>query len=142
MMFAFSTLIASAAVANALPARRDTQYTTEIQWRVGGDKPYCLSVDNNKIADGTHMQLWDCSQSIGQMFLVTENTNEGAFDGLIRLAHSPDYCVVIDGNSSSEGAAIQLWSCDSATVQEWVTGSTKTGLEIMNKANDMKMTVS
>eukprot|EP00122_Pirum_gemmata_P003569 Pgem_evm1s3227 len=122
-VFAFAAIVATSAMAQ--------EY--EMKWRNSDGSMSCLSVDNNEFKNGQTMQTWECEQSSGQLFTFGFNSQEGAYDGSIRVAAAPQYCVVIDSNSASTGARIQLWDCDNAEVQQWKTGSTNHGLAIMNK---------
>jgi len=71
-----------------------------------------MSVDDNTFRNGQKLQLWECSSSSGQNFDYSQR--------LLKVAASPRYCVVIDGNHNYNGARIQLWECDADVLaQQW-----------------------
>merc|ERR1712003_506130 len=102
-----------------------------ITW--GNDPSFCLSVNGNRFANGENIQLWKCSEGIGQYFRVdTQNPN------VISVDANPNYCVVIDGDSDQNGANIQLWECDGTSDhQKW----RNSGGQLQNNANGKCMVV-
>merc|ERR1712014_502392 len=95
--------------------------TASVQIQYNADTAYCLSVDNNNIADGANMQLWKCAGGGGQYFDVNPYEAQAA----IVVSGTVDYpfCVVVDSNEGHDGQNIQLWSCDFSTPQSWILES-------------------
>ncbi|KAI5120318.1 hypothetical protein M0805_000378 [Coniferiporia weirii] len=76
----------------------------------------CLDVTNGADADGTKLQIWDCSANdANQQFYYTTD---------YRLAWTNmGKCVDLTGGSLSTGNLIQVWSCTSNNAnQVWNTG--------------------
>merc|ERR1712176_1171810 len=95
--------------------------TASVQIQYNLNTEYCLSVDNNNVADGANMQLWKCSGGRGQYFDVDPFEAQAPII-LSGTVDSP-FCVVIDNNEGHDGQNIQLWSCDFSTSQSWILGS-------------------
>ncbi|KIY64068.1 carbohydrate-binding module family 13 protein [Cylindrobasidium torrendii FP15055 ss-10] len=76
----------------------------------------CLDIVDGRDADGTHLQIWDCSDNANpnQNWYYTDDkhlawTNHGR-------------CVDLTDGSVSDGNPAQLWSCAAGGNQIWNTG--------------------
>merc|ERR1711964_117707 len=73
---------------------------------------------------GQRMQLWRCAGDGGSGHYFDYSPSYPSMPALIRVAQHPEYCVVIDWNKDSDGAAIQIWTCDAAVqAQQWYVDS-------------------
>ncbi|MGY0065460.1 family 16 glycosylhydrolase [Streptomyces sp. QTS137] len=65
-------------------------------------------------ADGTPVQLWDCTGGPGQQWTVT-----GARD----IVNPPaDKCLDVTGNNAANATRLQIWTCTGAANQKWTVG--------------------
>lgn len=90
------------------------------------DDRYCMSVDGNTFKNGAKMQLWECSGSMGQVFLMPSYPLSLP-QFLLKPSDASGFCVVIDGNQNRNGARAQLWQCDPSVFAQhwfWECGST------------------
>ncbi|KIX78599.1 MULTISPECIES: endo-1,4-beta-xylanase [Streptomyces] len=68
----------------------------------------CLDVPNSSTADGTQLQLWDCSNGTNQQWSYTAA-------GELRVYG--DKC--LDAGGTGNGAKVQIYSCWGADNQKW-----------------------
>ncbi|MEV5287811.1 endo-1,4-beta-xylanase [Streptomyces albidoflavus] len=68
----------------------------------------CLDVPNSSTADGTQLQLWDCSSGTNQQWSYTAA-------GELRVYG--DKC--LDAGGTGNGAKVQIYSCWGADNQKW-----------------------
>jgi type 1 glutamine amidotransferase len=72
----------------------------------------CVDVNGNSSADGTKIQLWNCSGATNQQWTVNGST-----------LRSLGKCMGVAGGSTANGAAIQLATCTGSGGQNWTAGS-------------------
>ncbi|MFD0560139.1 beta-glucanase (GH16 family) [Stackebrandtia endophytica] len=70
----------------------------------------CVDVAWGDSADGTQVQLANCSGNVAQ------NWNF-ASDGTVRALGK---CLDVSGGSTADGARVQLWTCNGSGAQQWV----------------------
>ncbi|MFD8482774.1 ricin-type beta-trefoil lectin domain protein [Kitasatospora sp. NPDC059673] len=75
---------------------------------VGADK--CLDANGSVDANGTAIQVWDCSDSTAQKATAQPN-------GTIKILSR---CLDVTGAATGNGVKIQLWNCDGNPAQQWV----------------------
>nr|WSW66625.1 lectin [Streptomyces sp. NBC_00995] len=90
----------------------------------------CLDATGNTGADGTPVQLWDCTGGANQRWTV-----QG--DGSIRTLGA---CLDVTSGSTANGAKVQLYTCNGTGAQRW-TYNASTG-DIVNTAADKCLDVT
>ncbi|MEU1346200.1 ricin-type beta-trefoil lectin domain protein [Streptomyces sp. NPDC005795] len=122
----------------SLPARTSATFT----WsgtQSGADAPSgalsgpggkCLDATGNTGADGTPVQLWDCTGGANQRWTVRG-------DGSIRALGA---CLDVSSGSTANGAKVQLYTCNGSGAQRW-TYNASTG-DIVNTAADKCLDVT
>ncbi|WP_406174070.1 RICIN domain-containing protein [Streptomyces sp. NBC_00996] len=88
-------------------------------------KGMCLDVEGNKTANGTPVQIYTCSGSSAQKWVLGE-------DGTVHGVHSGK-CLDVQGSHSENGTKIQIWTCNGSAAQKWDYSTTKT-TSLRNKA--------
>jgi hypothetical protein len=72
----------------------------------------CLDVAGGGSANGTNIQLWECSDARAQSFRVEP------WDGGLRLVElGSGKCMDVAGGSTENGANVQLWECNGSAAQ-------------------------
>ena len=80
----------------------------------------CIDVAGGGSANGTNIQLWECSDSKAQKFRVEPR------DGGLRLVDvASGKCIDVAGGSTQNGANVQLWECNGTAAQTF--NSTEVG---------------
>lgn len=77
---------------------------------VGQQSGRCVDVQGGGSADGTPVQLWDCSGSGNQQWSRGGGTLVNPQSGK---------CLDVSGGSTANGAKVQLWSCNGTGAQQW-----------------------
>jgi glucosylceramidase len=84
----------------------------------------CLDATDNTAADGTPVQIWDCTGADNQRWTV------GA-DGSVKVLGA---CLDVTSGSTADGAKVQLYTCNGSGAQRW-TYNASTG-DVVNTAAD------
>ncbi|MDQ0793824.1 ricin-type beta-trefoil lectin domain protein [Streptomyces sp. B1I3] len=69
----------------------------------------CLDATGNTGADGTPVQLWDCTGAANQRWTV-------AGDGSVKVLGA---CLDVTAGSTADGAKVQLYTCNGSGAQRW-----------------------
>ncbi|WP_329126377.1 endo-1,4-beta-xylanase [Streptomyces sp. NBC_01465] len=96
------------AVLNALNGGSTTTPPTGGGTVKGAGSGRCLDVPNASTADGTQVQLWDCSGSTNQQWTYTAA-------GELRVYGNK----CLDAGGTGNGARVQIYSCWGADNQKW-----------------------
>ncbi|KAJ6556122.1 ricin B lectin domain-containing protein [Mycena capillaripes] len=88
--------------------------TATQQLKIFGDK--CIDVKDGVNADGTKLQIWDCTEgNTNQLFTVISNAG-----GLIQWAGT-NKCIDLTNGAMTDNTQLQIWTCGGGnTNQEWV----------------------
>ncbi|KAF8524393.1 carbohydrate-binding module family 13 protein [Hysterangium stoloniferum] len=87
--------------------------------RIFGNK--CLDVPGGNTKDGTHMQIWTCSENANQKMFYTYDNR------LTWINHGK--CLDLTSGSLADDNPIQMWSCGSGDInQVWNAGYLATAL--------------
>ncbi len=88
----------------------------------GAGSGRCVDVPNADRADGTYLQIYDCSGGANQQWTSTS-------DG--RLTVYGDKCLDVPGHATTAGTRVQIWSCSGGANQQWRvnTDGTVVGVE-------------
>jgi hypothetical protein len=89
---------------------------------VGSQSGRCLEVPGGTTANGTQLQLWDCTAGSGQQFTYTSSK---------QLQVYGNTCVDASGKGTSNGTQVIIWECNGQTNQQWNinAGGTITGAQ-------------
>ncbi|HBF85847.1 MAG TPA: glucosylceramidase [Streptomyces sp.] len=87
-----------------------------------GDK--CLDAADNSSADGTPVQIWDCTGAANQRWTV-------GGDGSVTVLGA---CLDVTSGSTADGAKVQLYTCNGSGAQRW-TYNAATGDVVNTAAN-------
>ncbi|MET9591652.1 ricin-type beta-trefoil lectin domain protein [Streptomyces sp. NPDC006516] len=90
----------------------------------------CLDATGNTAADGTPVQIWDCTGAGNQRWTV------GA-DGSVKVLGA---CLDVTSGSTADGAKVQLYTCNGSGAQRW-TYNASTG-DVVNTAADKCLDVT
>ncbi|MFE6976998.1 ricin-type beta-trefoil lectin domain protein [Streptomyces sp. NPDC057682] len=69
----------------------------------------CLDATGNSGADGTPVQIWDCTGAANQRWTLQS-------DGSVRTLGA---CLDVTGGSTENGAKVQLYTCNGTAAQRW-----------------------
>ncbi|MFI6609851.1 ricin-type beta-trefoil lectin domain protein [Streptomyces sp. NPDC050507] len=122
----------------SLPARTSATFTWSgtqsgadaSSGALSGPGGKCLDATGNTGADGTPVQLWDCTGAANQRWTV-----QG--DGSIRTLGA---CLDVTSGSTANGAKVQLYTCNGSAAQRW-TYNPSTG-DVVNTAADKCLDVT
>ncbi|HEY1155829.1 MAG TPA: arabinofuranosidase catalytic domain-containing protein, partial [Arthrobacter sp.] len=89
---------------------------------VGGQSGRCLDVPGSSTANGTQMQLWDCSGQPNQSWTLTSGR---------QLQVYGNKCLDASNQGTSNGTAVIIWDCNGQANQQWNvnTNGTITGVQ-------------
>ncbi len=109
-LIAFSFLINSLDLAQALAARFQDQEPVAYAGEIRGKDDKCLDIPGGVTEDGTALDYRACSGAPGQQWTIK--------DGLI--AGKDGRCIDIPEGKTTDGAVLNLWECeDGAEEQQW-----------------------
>jgi hypothetical protein len=74
----------------------------------------CLDVPNSSQADGTYLQIWDCSGGTNQQWTLTDNG---------QLTVYGNKCLDVPGHATAAGTRVQIWTCSGGANQQWRVNS-------------------
>ncbi|MEU9951962.1 lectin [Streptomyces sp. NPDC047939] len=122
----------------SLPARTSATFTwagtqsgaDASSGALSGPGGKCLDATGNTGADGTPVQIWDCTGAANQRWTV-----QG--DGSIRTLGA---CLDVTSGSTANGAKVQLYTCNGSAAQRW-TYNPSTG-DVVNTAADKCLDVT
>jgi hypothetical protein len=77
---------------------------------VGQGSNRCVDIDAFGTADGTPVQLWDCSGNWNQAWTVNADTIVNPHTGK---------CLDVAGGQTGNGTSVRLWSCNGSGAQRW-----------------------
>lgn len=84
---------------------------------VGQGSGRCLDIQNYGTADGTPVQLWDCSGNWNQQWSRSGGTFVNPQSGK---------CLDVAGAGTADGTQVRLWSCNGTAAQQWQVNSNGT----------------
>lgn len=90
----------------------------------------CLDATGNTGANGTPVQIWDCTGAANQRWTVSG-------DGSIKVLGA---CLDVTSGSTADGAKVQLYTCNGSGAQRW-TYNSSTG-DVVNTAADKCLDVT
>ncbi|MDS0139448.1 MULTISPECIES: non-reducing end alpha-L-arabinofuranosidase family hydrolase [unclassified Amycolatopsis] len=74
----------------------------------------CLDVQNANQADGTGVQIYDCSGGAGQQWTSTASGQLTVFG---------NKCLDVAGSGTTAGTKVQIWTCHGGANQQWRVNS-------------------
>lgn len=77
---------------------------------VGQGSGRCLDIQSFGTADGTPVQLWDCSGNWNQKWSYT---------GGVFVNPQSGKCLDVAGAGTANGTQVRLWSCNGTVAQQW-----------------------
>ncbi|MBM0231434.1 ricin-type beta-trefoil lectin domain protein [Micromonospora sp. STR1_7] len=77
---------------------------------VGGQSGRCVDVPNSTTANGTQVQLWDCSGGTNQRWGYTASK---------QLTVYGNKCLDASGAGTANGTAVIIWDCHGGLNQQW-----------------------
>ncbi|GAA2885317.1 hypothetical protein Acy02nite_79700 [Actinoplanes cyaneus] len=80
------------------------------QQLVGEQSGRCADVPNSSTANGTQVQLWDCSGATGQRWTLTSGR---------QLQVYGTKCLDASGQGTANGTAVVIWDCNGQANQQW-----------------------
>ncbi|MGI5378430.1 lectin [Streptomyces sp. CA-251387] len=122
----------------SLPGKTSATFTWSGTQSGGGERSgsfvglagKCLDVAGGSTANGTPVQLYDCSGSAAQRWTV-----QG--DGSVRALGK---CLDVTSGSTADGAKVQLYDCNGTGAQQW-SYDASTG-DVVNRAADKCLDVT
>lgn len=78
----------------------------------------CLGAEGGGTGNGTRIELQTCNGSDQQLFTMSSNTSTSSVRDFKAVNVNSGKCLDIDGGSSSNGTAIQLWTCSSTNTNQ------------------------
>jgi V8-like Glu-specific endopeptidase len=78
----------------------------------------CLGAENGGTSDGTKIELQTCDSSNKQLFSMASNSSTSSVRDFKMTNVNSGKCVDLSGGDTSNGTAIQLWSCDSSNTNQ------------------------
>ncbi|MEV6948133.1 non-reducing end alpha-L-arabinofuranosidase family hydrolase [Streptomyces sp. NPDC051172] len=106
---AVAALVSLAAMLVAGPAQAATSGALR---GVGAGR--CLDVPNAGQADGTLLQIWDCTGASNQQWTLTDSS---------QLTVYGNKCLDVPGHATTAGTKVEIWSCNGGTNQQWRVNS-------------------
>jgi lysophospholipase L1-like esterase len=99
-----------------------TPGTSQARQIVGTQSARCLDVPNSTTANGTQVQLWDCSGQTNQSWTYTTGK---------QLTVYGSKCLDAYGHGTANGTQLVIWDCNGQTNQQWNLGAngTVTGVQ-------------
>ncbi|WP_329485152.1 non-reducing end alpha-L-arabinofuranosidase family hydrolase [Kitasatospora sp. NBC_01246] len=104
-----AAVVALAAMLVANPAQAATGSALR-----GAGSGRCLDVQNAGQADGTSLQIYDCSGGTNQQWTST-STNQLTVYG--------NKCLDVPGHATTAGTRVQIWTCSGGANQQWRVNS-------------------
>ncbi|MFI7405750.1 non-reducing end alpha-L-arabinofuranosidase family hydrolase [Streptomyces sp. NPDC049541] len=110
-------LVSLAAMLVANPAQAATSGALR-----GTGSGRCLDVPNAGQADGTLLQIWDCTGGSNQQWTLTDSS---------QLTVYGNKCLDVPGHATTAGTRVEIWACNGGTNQQWRvnTDGTVVGVE-------------
>ncbi|MER5731512.1 non-reducing end alpha-L-arabinofuranosidase family hydrolase [Streptomyces sp. NPDC002138] len=102
---AFAAVVALAALLVTNPAEAATSGALR-----GAGSGRCLDVQNAGQADGTSLQVYDCSGGANQLWTSTDGN---------QLTVYGNKCLDVPGHATTAGTRVQIWTCSGAANQQW-----------------------
>ncbi|MFD0257202.1 non-reducing end alpha-L-arabinofuranosidase family hydrolase [Kitasatospora indigofera] len=106
---AVAFLAALAAMLVADPAQAATSGALR-----GAGSGRCLDVQNAGQADGTYLQIYDCSNGTNQLWTLTSGN---------QLTVYGNKCLDVPGHATTAGTRVQIWTCSGGSNQQWRVNS-------------------
>lgn len=78
----------------------------------------CLGAENGGTSNGTKIELQDCDNSGKQVYAMSSSAATNSVRDFKMVNPASGRCVDLSQGSSSNGAAIHLWDCDSANANQ------------------------
>lgn len=78
----------------------------------------CLGAENGGTANGTRIELQTCDSSTKQLFTMSSNTSTSSVRDFKVVNANSGKCLDLDSGSSSNGTAIQLWTCSDTNTNQ------------------------
>ncbi|MGW2572758.1 non-reducing end alpha-L-arabinofuranosidase family hydrolase [Streptomyces sp. NPDC001537] len=104
-----AALVSLAAMLVANPAQAATSGALR-----GTGSGRCLDVPNAGQADGTLLQIWDCTGGTNQQWTLTDSS---------QLTVYGNKCLDVPGHATTAGTRVEIWSCNGGTNQQWRVNS-------------------
>ena len=104
------------------PPSQSTPPTQSNGQLVGVQSGRCVDVPNSSTANGTQVQLWDCSGQTNQRFTYTSGK---------QLQVYGNKCLDANGRGTTNGTTVIIWDCNGQNNQQWNVNSngTVTGVQ-------------
>ncbi|GAA2494292.1 non-reducing end alpha-L-arabinofuranosidase family hydrolase [Streptomyces longisporus] len=102
---AVAALVSLAAMLVANPAQAATSGALR---GVGSGR--CLDVPNASQADGTLLQIWDCTGGTNQQWTLTDSN---------QLTVYGNKCLDVPGHATTAGTRVEIWACNGGANQQW-----------------------
>ena len=90
---------------------------TGTQQIVGSQSGRCAEVAGSSTANGTQVQLWDCTGATNQRWANTSGK---------QLQVYGNKCLDASGRGTTNGTAVIIWDCNGGTNQQWNVNSNGT----------------
>ncbi|MBD0688963.1 non-reducing end alpha-L-arabinofuranosidase family hydrolase [Streptomyces sp. CBMA123] len=104
-----AVVAALAALLVATPAQADAGGALR-----GAGSGRCLDVPNSGQADGTSLQIYDCSGGTNQLWTSTSDNQLTVYGGK---------CLDVPGHATTAGTRVQIWTCSGGANQQWRVNS-------------------
>jgi V8-like Glu-specific endopeptidase len=78
----------------------------------------CLGAENGGTSNGTKIELQTCDSSNKQLYSISSNSSTSSVRDFKMVNVNSGLCADLNGGSSSNGAAIHLWPCDSTNTNQ------------------------
>ncbi len=78
----------------------------------------CLDVFNEYTASGTKVQLWTCGSGTNQLWSISSNSSTSNGRDFKIVGVGSGKCIDLSGGQSTNGAQIQIWTCDSTNTNQ------------------------
>lgn len=78
----------------------------------------CLGAENGGTSNGTKIELQTCDNSNKQLYTMSSNGSTSSVRDFKMVNVNSGRCVDLDAGSSSNGATIKIWECDSSNANQ------------------------
>jgi V8-like Glu-specific endopeptidase len=78
----------------------------------------CLGAENGGTSNGTKIELQTCDNSNKQLYTMSSNGSTSSVRDFKMVNVNSGRCVDLDAGSSSNGASIKIWECDSTNANQ------------------------
>ena len=78
----------------------------------------CLGAENGGTSNGTKIELQTCDSSNKQLYTMSSNGSTSSVRDFKMVNVNSGRCVDLDAGSSSNGATIKIWECDSTNTNQ------------------------